>query len=65
MLDEVRKHDATPTPEEREWIDSNPVVFAVRFAVFLVLAVAIGGYLSLYNDSDPRSTPRTVAKAEK
>jgi hypothetical protein len=63
MLDEVRRHDAIPTAEERDWIDSNPVAFAVRFAVFLVLAVSIGGYLSLSDDAG--STPHTVAKAEK
>jgi hypothetical protein len=61
MLDDIRHHDSKPTPEEREWIESNPFVFAVRFAVFLVLAVSIGGYLSLYTDS----APRTVAKADK
>ena len=48
MLDEIRGHDAAPTPEEREWIDSNPFTAAVRVALFLVLAVAIGGYVSLY-----------------
>jgi hypothetical protein len=61
MLDDVRGHEAAPTKEEREWIDSNPVVFAIRLAVFLVFAVAIGGYVSLYLEP----TTRTVAKAEK
>ena len=61
MLEDIRGHDAAPTEEEREWIDSSPVVFAVRLAVLLVFATAIGGYVSLYLEP----TPSTVAKAEK
>jgi hypothetical protein len=61
MPDEIRRHDPAPTAEGREWIESNPVVFAVRVAVFVVFAIAIGGYLSLYTES----TPATVAKAGK
>ena len=63
MLDDIRKHDPAPTPEEREWIDSNPFVAAVRVAVFLVFAIAIGGYLSLY--LEPPLNGSTVAKAGK
>ncbi len=61
MLDEIRHHDSVPTREEREWIDANPVTLAVRFAVFVVFSVAIGGYVSLYIEP----TPNTVARAEK
>jgi hypothetical protein len=61
MLEEIRNHDSAPTREEREWIDSNPVTLAVRFAVFVVFSVAIGGYVSLYNEP---AAP-TVAKAGK
>ena len=63
MLDDIRKHDPAPTQEERDWMDSNPVVFAVRLAVFLVFAIAIGGYVSLYLEP-PLHAP-TVAKAGK
>ena len=61
MLDDVRHHDATPTAEERAWIDSNPVAGGVRVAVLLVLAIAIGGYVSLYLDLAPQAS--TVAAA--
>ena len=61
MLEDIRNHDAKPTAEERAWIDSNPVAFAVRFAVFLVIAVALGGYVSLYIEP----AHPTVAKAGK
>jgi hypothetical protein len=63
MLDEIRNHDAKPTPEERAWIDSNPFVAAVRVAVFLVFATAIGGYVSLY--LEPPLSGSSVAKAGK
>lgn len=63
MLEDIRNHEAAPTPEEREWIDSNPFVAAVRVAVFLVFAVAIGGYLSLYLEPAPHAA--TLAKAAK
>ena len=63
MLEDIRDHDATPTPEEREWIDSNPFTAAVRFAILLVFAVAIGGYVSLYLDLPSRAS--TVAAAAK
>lgn len=55
MLEDIRHHDAAPTAEEREWIDSNPIVLAVRFAVFLVFAVSIGGYVSLYIEPAARA----------
>ncbi len=61
MLDEVRNHDSRPTVEEREWIDCNPIVYAVRAAVFVVFAVAIGGYMSLYFEPPAK----TVAEAGK
>ena len=63
MLDDIRKHDPAPTPEEREWIDSSPFIAAVRVAVFLVFAIAIGGYVSLY--LEPPLHASNVAKAEK
>jgi hypothetical protein len=61
MLEDIRNHDSAPTREEREWIHSNPVTFAVRFAVLVVFSVAVGGYVSLY--SEPAA--KTVAKAGK
>ena len=60
MLDDIRNHDAKPTEEEREWIDSSPFVAATRIAVFVVLAVAMGGYVALYLEP-----PHTVARADK
>jgi hypothetical protein len=63
MLEDVRNHDAAPTAEEREWIDSNPFAAAVRVAIFLVFAIAIGGYLSLY--LEPPISGAAVAKAGK
>ncbi len=50
MLDDIRNHQSAPSAEEREWIDSNPFTVATRIAVFVVFAVAIGGYVSLYQE---------------
>ena len=63
MLEDIRQHDPAPTPEEREWIDSNPFTAVVRVAVFLVFAVAVGGYVSLY--LEPPLLGSSVAKAGK
>ena len=63
MLEDVRNHDAAPTDEEREWIDSNPFVAAVRVAIFLVFAISIGGYLSF--TLEPPINGSAVAKAGK
>ena len=63
MLEEIRQHDATPTAEEREWLDFNPFTAAVRIASFIAFALALGGYLSLYFDLPVRS-PSVAAAAK-
>ena len=63
MLDDIRNHHPAPTVEEREWIDSNPLAAAVRVAIVLVFAVAIGGYVSLY--LEPQAQGASMAAAGK
>jgi len=46
MNDEFRGHDPKPTEREREWMDFDPLGAIGRAAVILVIAVALGGYVS-------------------
>ncbi len=58
MLEEIRNHDPKPTAEERAWIDSNPIAAAVNIVVVAVIAVALGGYVSLYLEPAPAAVAR-------
>ena len=61
MLDDIRRtHDSRPTEEERAWLDFDPIDAAARIAAILVLAFAIGGYVSYASEA---SGPLAVAKA--
>ena len=61
MLDEIRRtHDSHPTGEEQAWLAFDPIDTAARIAAVLVLAFAIGGYVSYALEG---SRPLAVAKA--
>jgi hypothetical protein len=61
MLDDIRRtHDSHPTDEEQAWLAFNPIDAAARIAAALVLAFAIGGYVSYALEA---SGPLAVAKA--
>ena len=59
MLDDIRSHDPRPSDEERAWMSFDPLAAVGRALVVLVLAFAIGGYIS-YALEAPRS--EAVAK---
>ena len=58
MLDDIRSHNASPSDEERAWMSFDPLVTLGRVLVVLVLAFAIGGYVSYAME-----TQRTVSVA--
>ena len=62
MNDEFRGHDPQPTEEEREWLDFDPLAAIGRALVVLVLAVAIGGYVSFALDNEARHAPAKHAR---
>jgi len=59
MLDDVRTHNPQPSDEERAWMSFDPLAAIGRTLVILVLAFAIGGYVSYALEV---SHPTSVAK---
>ena len=51
MSDEFRGHEPEPTEEERAWMQFDPLAVIGRALVVLVLAFAIGGYVSFALES--------------
>ena len=60
MKDEFRGHDPEPSEEERAWMSFDPLAAAGRALAILVIAFAIGGYVSYALESDK---PAPVARA--
>jgi hypothetical protein len=42
MLDDIRNHDARPTREELEWMNTDPLQGATRALVMVGVALMIG-----------------------
>ena len=61
MLEDLRNHDAKPTPQEREWMAADPLKAVVRIVVLAGLAVAIG----LAATPTAPDKPATVAAAQR
>ena len=62
MLDDLRKnHDASPTEEERWWMDSDPISVAARALAVLGLALMIG-LVASYSVT-PEDVPHAVVSA--
>ena len=59
MLDDIRRHDPSPSDEERAWMSFDPLAAIGRALVVLVLAFAIGGYVSYALETPP---PASVAR---
>ena len=59
MLDDIRTHNPSPNDEERAWMSFDPLAAIGRALVILVLAFAIGGYVSFALEV---SRPESVAK---
>lgn len=56
MVDDLRNHDATPSEEERGWLEFDPFVFALKLAAVAVLGLMIGVYAGLLSEPSPRAT---------
>ena len=62
MLEEIRRnHQPTPTAEEQDWMSAHPIAAALRLAVFILIAVAVGISASFWIERSA-ATPQ-VAKA--
>jgi hypothetical protein len=46
MLDDIRNHDANPTPEEEDWTQTDPVRLVVKAIALAAVAIAIGASMS-------------------
>jgi len=42
MLDDIRNHDPRPTPEETEWMNTDPFKGAMRVLVMAGVSLMIG-----------------------
>ena len=42
MLEDIRNHDATPSPEEAEWVSTDAIALVMRSVGLAGLALAIG-----------------------
>ena len=60
MKDEYRGHDPQPSDEERAWMAFDPLAAAGRVIAILVIAFAIGGYVSYALEGE---RPAPVARA--
>jgi hypothetical protein len=47
MFDDIRNHDAEPTPEESAWMDIDAIALIVRLLALAGLALAVGVSVSL------------------
>lgn len=52
MSDEFRGHDPEPNEKEREWMRFEPLAAIGRALAVLVIAFAIGGYVSFAVESE-------------
>ena len=61
MLEDLRDHDANPTPEESEWMSADVLALVLRAAVLAAVALSVGLSVSIVLDQP--STPRSTAGA--
>ena len=63
MLDDIRNHDARPTREELEWMNTDPLKGATRAVVMLgvALMVAMAASYSLTPDEAPAPMVASLA----
>ena len=62
MVEEIRNHDATPTEEERRWMNVEPVSTVIGLMVLAGLAVAISVSLTTVSDAPQRPVQSAAAK---
>ena len=63
MLEDIRNHDAQPTPEESEWISTDILSVVFRAAVLAVVALSVGLSASLVIDQAHREPSVAVRTA--
>jgi len=63
MVDDLRNHEATPSDEERSWIEFDPVLFVLKLSVVASLGIMIGLYAGLFAEPGTRSA--TTAQVER
>jgi hypothetical protein len=54
MLDDIRNHDAEPTPQETEWMSTDVLSLVFRAAVLAVIALSVGLSATIVLDQAPR-----------
>ena len=63
MVDDVRNHAATPSDEERGWMEFDPVLFVLKLSVVASIGILIGLYAGLLAEPGTRSA--TTAQVER
>jgi hypothetical protein len=63
MLDDIRNHDADPTPQEAEWISMDVLSLVFRAAVLAVIALSVGLSASIVIDQANRE-PAVAVRAD-
>ncbi len=60
MLDDIRNHDPAPTPEERDWMDADPLDTLMHGLVMVGFAILVG-VSAAELASPPGAVPPAVA----
>ena len=61
MVDDLRNHDALPSPEERAWMEQDAVALVMKSVALAFVAIAIGVSVSVALDQV--IAPAAVASA--
>ena len=62
MLDDIRNHDARPTPEEAQWMGVDPLKSAAHALVMVGLSIMVGVAASFA--AMPEPSPTAVAASQ-
>jgi hypothetical protein len=55
MIDDIRNHQPTPTPEESSWMEFDPVLFVLKLSAAAGLSIMVGLYAGLLNEPNLRT----------
>jgi hypothetical protein len=61
MVDDLRDHDAAPSPEELEWMAVKPVAVVIKALALAGVAIAVGVSVSQLLTSEQDFPPVAVA----
>ncbi|HET9470741.1 MAG TPA: hypothetical protein VFO24_06520 [Usitatibacter sp.] len=62
MLDDIRNHDARPTPEEAQWMNVDPLKSAAHALVMVGLSIMVGVAASVA--AMPQAAPAAVVASQ-